>query len=150
MTVRLNIFYLSAFFYRTEAKGQRRLSVSAHLVRFGEPPWRVLLYKWGPAAQTGRSGAASCSPGASRTLLSPAGEVPGSLGKETEEKSGGEPLWSIKIRVTSLASCQRSQGCRSRAARTGPGRRCVQRDHHLLWRPPAGLTTQRARQSCQD
>lgn len=134
----------------TEAKGQKRLSLPAHLVRFGEPPWHVLFYKWGTAAQTGPSWAASCSPGATWVVLSPRGEVPGSLGEETEEEPGGEPLWSIKIRVTSLTFCQGSQGCRTRAAWTGPGRRCVQRDHYLLWRPPAGLTAQRACQSCQD
>lgn len=148
--VRFNNLCLSAFVYPTEAKGQRRLSLPAHLVRSGQSPWCVLLYQCGPAAQTGRSKAKSCSPSATQALLSHHGEVPWSLGKETKEEWGGEPLWSVKIRVTSLTSCQGSQGCRSQAARTGPGRRRFQRDHHVVWRPPAGLTGQRARQSCQD
>lgn len=139
------------FSISTEAKGQRRVFLPAHLVWFRKPPSPLVLFcELGASAQTGGSWAGSFSPGATRAVLSPVGEVSGSPGEETEKERGGEPLWSITVAVTSLASCQRSQGCRSQAARTGPDWRCVQRDHHLLWRPPAGLTGQRACQSHQN
>lgn len=146
----INICIGLLFFHWTEAKGQRRLPLPAHLVRSGEPPWCVLLYKSGPAAQTGGTWAATFSLGATWTLLGTAGEVPGSLGKETEEEWGCEPLRSIEIALTSLTFCQRSQGYISWAAWAGPGWGCVQRNYHLLWRPPAGFTVQRACQSRQD
>lgn len=146
----LNIFLLLSP-NLTEEKGQERLSFPARLVRFGKPSRHVLFHQWGAAAQTGRNRAAGCSLGATRVAPSaPAGEAPGSLGEEAEEESGCEPLWSTENRGTPLTFCQGSQGRWSRTARTGPGRRCVQRDHQLLRRPPAGLTVQCARQSCQD
>lgn len=46
-------------FYQTEAKGQRRLSLPGHLVRFSKPPSCVLLYKREKAAQTTRRSSAS-------------------------------------------------------------------------------------------
>lgn len=143
------ILHLSALFFRTEAKGQRRVPLPARLGRCGEPPRRVLLCERGRAAQTGGSRAA---PGAARTPPRGAeGEGPGSLGEETEEERRGEPLRPVENALAPLRRCQRSKGRRvSGAARAGPGRCRVQRDHHLLRRPAEGLTTQRARQSCQD